>query len=87
MIVLGGIGELGLPGLPVVGVVGIDLGEELLKAVGVPTGDHVGGDELTQGLEVLAVLGIGVGLPLGTGLLELGDGDGQAVAVGENGGA
>ena len=39
-----------------------------------PPGSHVGGDELTQSLEVLAVLGLGVGLSLSTGLLKLGDG-------------
>ena len=73
VLVLGGIRKLRLPGLPVVGVVSIDLGEELLEAIGAPTGDHVGGDELAQGLEVLAVPGLVIGLQLVTGFLELGD--------------
>ena len=57
-------GELRLPGFPVVGVVGVHLSQELFEAIGVTAGDHVGGDELTQSLEVLAVLGLGVGLSL-----------------------
>jgi len=77
VLILRGIGELGLPGLPVVGVVGIDLGEELLETVSIATGDHVGGDKLAQGLEILTILDLGVSLLLGLGLLETGDGDGR----------
>ena len=76
-------GELRLPGFPVVGVVGVHLSQELFEAIGVTAGDHVGGDELTQSLEVLAVLGLGVGLSLSTGLLKLGDGQ----PLGQVGGA
>jgi len=81
VLILRGIGELGLPGLPVVGVVGIDLGEELLEMVSIATGDHVGGDELAQGLKVLAILDLSVRLLLGDRLLEVRDGDGQTLCV------
>ena len=76
VLVLGDVGELRLPGLPVIGVVSVDLGEELLEAVGIATGDHVGGDELAQGLKVLAILDLSVRLLLGARLLEVRDGDG-----------
>ena len=82
VLILRGIGELGLPGLPVVGVVGIDLGEELLETVSIATGDHVGGDELAQGLEILTILDLGVSLLLGLGLMETGDGRAGACKVG-----
>ena len=85
VLTLGVVGELGLPGVPVVGVVGVHLGQELLEAISVTTRNHVGGDELAQSLEVLAVLGLGVGLSLSTGLLKLGDG--QPLALGQVGGA
>ena len=87
VLTLGVVGELGLPGVPVVGVIGVHLGEELLEAVSVTAGDHVGGDELAQSLEVLTVLGLGVGLPQGAGLLKLEDGDGLALALSQSGGA
>ena len=79
VLTLGVVGELGLPGVPVVGVVGVHLSQELLEAIGVTAGDHIGGNELAQSLEVLAVLDLGVGLLLSTGLLQLGDGDGQSL--------
>ena len=78
MLLLGGIGE---PGLPVIGVVSVDLGKEFLEAVGVTPGDHVGGDELTQGLKILAILGLGIHLLLGARLLEVRDGDGQTLCA------
>ena len=81
VLVLGDVGELRLPGLPVIGVVSVNLGEELLEAVGIATGDHVGGDELAQGLKVLAILSLSVRLLLGARLLEVRDGDGQTLCV------
>ena len=85
VLTLGVVGELGLPGVPVVGVVGVHLSQELLEAISVTTRNHVGGDELAQSLEVLAVLDLGIGLSLSTGLLKLGDG--QPLALGQVGGA
>ena len=85
VLTLGVVGELGLPGIPVVGVVGVHLSQELLEAISVTAGDHIGGNELAQSLKVLAVLGLGVGLSLSTGLLKFGDG--QPLALGQVGGA
>ena len=49
----GRVGKLGLPLVPVVGLVLIDLGQEGVEALQVAARNHVGGDELAQGLQVL----------------------------------
>ena len=49
----GRVGKLGLPLVPVVGLVLIDLGQESVEALQVAARNHVGGDELAQGLQVL----------------------------------
>ena len=79
-----------LPGVPVVRLVLVDLGQESVELVEVAGGDHIGGDELAQGRQILGLrrgqaLGVGGPGPAGPGDAQLIGGAGAVVRPGRVG--